>query len=190
MSISVVLRKLLWAATKLGQGNFFTGVCHSVNGECVCQVHPPGTRYPPGPRCPPRPRYTHLGPGTPSGPDQVHPPGTRYTPRPSGTRYTPPRTRYTPPKIRPTSGRYASYWNAFLFSVFLFLITLCFLINHAFNGNGKKYFDSGWNLTKTTRRKCLIKPLPKKERLKNISRAIQSRLNNCRIMNCKSYHCY
>ena len=43
--------------------------------------------------------------------DQVHPPGPG----------TPPGTRYTPGscacwEIRATSGRYASYWNAFLFS--------------------------------------------------------------------------
>ena len=87
------------------------------------QVHPlgPGTS--------PRTRYTPQ--------DQVHPlPRTRYTPLP-GTRYTP-RTRYTPQgpgtplrdqvhppisacwEIQTTSGRYASYWNAFLF----FRITL------------------------------------------------------------------
>ena len=44
-------------------------------------------------------------------------PGTRYTPR---ARYTP-QTRYTPRssaywEIRATSGRYASCWNAFLFT--------------------------------------------------------------------------
>ena len=63
--------------------------------------------------------------GTPS-PGQVHPPPGRYTPK-AGTppgqvhplgRYTPP-GRYTPRakcyEIRSMSGRYASYWNAFLF---------------------------------------------------------------------------
>ena len=75
----------------LGQGNIFAPVCHSVQG---------GT-------CP----------GTPT-PQQVQLPG-RYSP-PAGTppgRYTP--QAGTPPAamhagIRSTSGRYASYWNAFL----------------------------------------------------------------------------
>ena len=76
----------------LGQGNIFAPVCHSV----------------------------HRGGGTWAGtPQQVQPPG-RYTPR-AGTppgRYTP--WAGTPPwamhaGIRSTSGRYTSYWNAFLF---------------------------------------------------------------------------
>ena len=94
------------------------------------QVHPPG-RYTPGqvhpllqagtppkqvhPQAgkPPLGRYTLLGrytsqAGTP--PWQVHPPG-RYTPSQAGT---PPRSSACW-EIRTTSGRYASYWNAFLF---------------------------------------------------------------------------
>ena len=59
-------------------------------------AHPPGTRYTP------RTRYTPLGPGTP--------PETRYTPR---DQVHPPGTRYTGDGWR--CGRYASYWNAFLF---------------------------------------------------------------------------
>ena len=102
------------------------------------QVHPPDqvpprTRYtppwdqehPPRPGTPPGPG-THLpsppGPGTPHTRyipwDQVHPPGTRYISR---ARYTP-LGPGTPPsrhrecwEIRSTRGRYASYWNAFLF---------------------------------------------------------------------------
>ena len=91
------------------------------------QVHPPGTRYTPGPGTPP---------GADTSPDQVHPPGTMYTPRdqvhPPGTRYTPPgpgtlpwsrhRTsplrpwhQVHPPRYGHCCGRYASYWNAFLF---------------------------------------------------------------------------
>ena len=91
-------------------------------------------RYTPlGPGTPPQDQVHPLGSGTPPQ-DQVHPPGpgippgTRYTPQ---TRYTP-GTRYTlrdqvhppgpgtPPggsacqEIWATSGRHASYWNAFL----------------------------------------------------------------------------
>ena len=82
------------------------------------QVHP----LPPGPGAP-QTRYTPR-PGAPPW-DQVHPPGTRYTPlgpgTPPGTRYTPlgpgtpPGTRYTSPRYGHCCGRYASYWNAFLF---------------------------------------------------------------------------
>ena len=58
------------------------------------QVNPPGQVHPPGPG-------THTaGPGTPSG---------RYTPR-AGT----PSGSSACWEIRATSGRYASYWNAFL----------------------------------------------------------------------------
>ena len=94
---------LLPAATKLGQGNVFTGVCDSVQGVCVSGTSPQ-TRYtPPWDQVPPQDQVPP-GPGTP--PDQVHPPrpgtprlrpgtppGTRYSPRnqvhPPGTRYTP-----------------------------------------------------------------------------------------------------
>ena len=103
------------------------------------QVHPPGQLHPPG-------RYTPWQvPPASTPPGQVHPLG-RYTPwagTPPGKvhpkagtkhvrslgRYTPwqvhPPGRYTPRssacwEIRATSGRYASYWNAFLFLVFIY----------------------------------------------------------------------
>ena len=95
-------RLLLRAATKLGQGNKFTGVCLSTrgggylvrswgvnlvwSGGCVPGRHPPGPATPPdqvplpGPGThPPRTRYT-----TP--PDQVPPPG--YGQRAAGTHPT------------------------------------------------------------------------------------------------------
>ena len=93
------------------------------------QVSPPGPGTPPRDQVHPQTKYTPLGPGTPpkpgtppSGPGT--PPGQGTPPR---TRYNPPKTRYTPGtrythhgstacwEIRATSGRYASYWNAFLF---------------------------------------------------------------------------
>ena len=99
------------------------------------QVHPsgPGTHPPPEQVHPPGPG-TPLGPGTPSesgthppGPDT--PPGTRYTATPPQTRHTPwdqvhPQTSACW-EIRATSGRYASYWNAFLFlSIFTYPLLL------------------------------------------------------------------
>ena len=72
---------LLPAATKLGQGNIFTGVSLSTGGregclpQCMLGYTPPGADTPP------------------------HPPGADFS-------------------IRSTSGRYASYWNAFLFFFF------------------------------------------------------------------------
>ena len=92
---------LLPAAMKLGQGNIFTGVCLSTGGRGVClsacwDTHPPR-------------------PDTP--PDQAPPP--EQTPRADPPRdQTPPRPGIPPREadcsIRLTSGRYASYWNAFL----------------------------------------------------------------------------
>ena len=66
----------------------------------------------------PRTRYTPPGPGTNplpdqvlTPPDQVHPLWTRYTPLDQ----VPPQSSACW-EIRATSGRYASYWNAFLLS--------------------------------------------------------------------------
>ena len=115
---------LLPAATKLVQGNIFTSVCQEfcpqegipglVPGGCTWSG-PRGVYLadPTGPGTPP-------GPGTPLPdqvhplPDQVHPTGPGTSPQ---TRYPPP-DQVHPPRIRTTSGRYASYWNAFLLFVF------------------------------------------------------------------------
>ena len=87
----------------------FTGGGASVHAG----MPPPRTTYPPD-YVPPR---DYVPPQT------TYPPGLRTTPRdyvPPGTTY-PPGLRTPPPpaadsSIRSTSGRYASYWNAFLFS--------------------------------------------------------------------------
>ena len=100
------------AATKLGQGNVFTSVCLSTGGgRGVCLS---ACWDPPGPDTPP---------------DQAFPPGIRHPPKPGtppGSR--PPQTRHRPPEadcsIRLTSGRYASYWNAFLY----------YLLPHEYHG--------------------------------------------------------
>ena len=94
-----------------GQGYVFTRVCDSVHRGNLRAGRPPRQRKNP--------------------PDQADTPRTRQTP--PRTRQTPPQTRQTPPdqgdtpptrqtplreadsRIRSTSGRYASYWNAFLF---------------------------------------------------------------------------
>ena len=96
-----------------GQGNVFTGVCHSVNrGGVPDQAHPPSGRYtpragtpplwqvhPPGRYTPPSGRYT-------PSPWQVHPPSGRYTPL-AGTppgRYTPPLAGTPPWQVHPLAG--------------------------------------------------------------------------------------
>ena len=61
----------LTAATKLGQGNVFTGGCLSTGGvlpQCMLGYHPPEAEPPPGPV------------GHPPGPGS--PPRTRQTPTP------------------------------------------------------------------------------------------------------------
>ena len=68
----------LLAATKLGQGNVFTGICDSVNGGVSASVHagippPPGSRHPPRSRPP--------GADTPLGGDtplEQTTPGSRH----------------------------------------------------------------------------------------------------------------
>ena len=104
-----------------GQGNIFAPVCHYVHrGEGVVshkvlrqrQNPPPGQGTHPQSR-PPPPDQTH----TPL--NQTPPPQTRHTPpldkAHPPTRHSPPPPREADSGIRSTSGRYASYWNAFLF---------------------------------------------------------------------------
>ena len=117
-------------AAKLGQGNVFTGVCDSVNRgalpQCMLGYH----NHPPRADTPPQSRH-HLQsrhpPGADTPPEQTHPPGPdtpqsrhAHTPRPD-----------TPPEadsgIRSTSGRYASYWNAFLLLTVFFFLRFLFL---------------------------------------------------------------
>ena len=104
--------------TKFSKGMFLhLSVSHSVHrGWAVPGQVPPGTRYTPS-----QDQVHLLGPGTFTR--QV--PG-RY-PLGPGTLPNPPRDQVhplagTPPssacwEIRATSGRYASYWNAFLFNL-------------------------------------------------------------------------
>ena len=92
-----------------GQGNIFTPVCHYVHREgglpqCMLGYHPPREQTPPGA-------------DYPSGADT---PGSRHPPDQTPREQTPPPRDQTPPReadssIWSTSGRYASYWNAFFF---------------------------------------------------------------------------
>ena len=114
---------LLPAATKLGQGNIFTSVCQEFcpqGGEGVClsacwDTPPWEQTLPPEQTSPPPSRH--------SLPQSRHPPGadTPLEQTPPREQTAPPQSRHPlpPPReaycsIRSTSGRYASYWNAFL----------------------------------------------------------------------------
>ena len=89
-------------------------VIHSVDrgGVCLsaCWDTPLGADTPPQSRHNPQSRHPPRADTPPHR--SRHPPGTKYTP--SGTKYTP---READSSIRSTSGRYTSYWNAFLFSL-------------------------------------------------------------------------
>ena len=123
------LLKLLPAATKLGQGNVFTSVCLSTGGRGVsASVHagiPPKDQTPPGPGTHPpgpgthphRPDTPHPGADNPPGTDTHPPPGADPPDQAPPPDQTPPLPREADCSIRLTSGRYASYWNAFLFTI-------------------------------------------------------------------------
>ena len=93
----------------MGQGNVFTGVYDSVHigglPQYMLGYPPPPEQTPPpqsrGSRSPPE--QTPPGSRHPLPPDQTHPSGSR------------PPQREADSGIRSTSGRYASYWNAFLY---------------------------------------------------------------------------
>ena len=124
---------LLPAATKLGQGNVFTGVCDSVHrGGVSASVHagipPPRSRHPPS-RHPPRadtPPKTRppLGADTPQ--DQTPPRSRHPTQRPDPPRNRhPPWSRHSPRTRHPPGSRLLHTvnerpvrinWNAFLFA--------------------------------------------------------------------------
>ena len=63
-------------ATKLEQGNVFTGVCDSVHGGGCLHQAPPPKQTPPGEQTPPRDQTHLLQSRHPPGPDTPPPPGT------------------------------------------------------------------------------------------------------------------
>ena len=93
------LMQYLPAATKLGQGNVFTGICDSVNrGGCLPQCM---LGYPPRVDTP-------LGADTPA--QEQTPPRSRHTP-PEQTpppEHTPPQSRHPPGKQTPAYGQRAA----------------------------------------------------------------------------------
>ena len=115
------------------------GVCLSACWDTTTTQSPLWADNPPRSRTPPRPdtpRTRHpLGEDTPleqNPPDQTPPPPRSRTPPPDHIPHPPYQTPPTPPgpdtsleadtpsreadsSIRSTRGRYASYWNAFLF---------------------------------------------------------------------------
>ena len=95
--IHALAMKSILITTKLGQGYVFTGICDSVHrGGSPAGRTPPWQGDPPGKEVD---RENTPGKETPLG---RTPPPSRETPQ-----------GRPPPAIR--SGRYASYWNAFLF---------------------------------------------------------------------------
>ena len=120
-----------------GQGNIFTPVCHSFcsQGWGSASVHAgiptPLGADPPGPGRPPREQTHPPGPGRPPWEQTHHPPPPRPG-RPPKRQKHPPRPLPTPREadssIRSTSGRYLSYWNAFLSNdFFMQMPTSCFI---------------------------------------------------------------
>ena len=111
------------------EGYVFTGVCLSTGGRgCLpqCMVgYTPQSRHPPGSRHPPRadtPQSRHPPEQTP--PEQTPPEQTPWADTPqeqtppradTPLEQTPPGSRPPPPRDGHCCGRYASYWNAFLF---------------------------------------------------------------------------
>ena len=96
---------LLPAATKLGQGNVFTGVCDSVHRgglpQCMLGYHPPPQTKPPREQTPPpgtRPPWEQT---PPPGADTPHPPGSR----PPLSRHTPQEQTPSPPEQTPPGSR-------------------------------------------------------------------------------------
>ena len=136
------------------------GVCLSACWDTTLrdQADPPRPgRHPPWDQASPQTRQTPLGPG--------RPPRTRQTPLPPGPgtapwdQADPPRPGRPPPpreadsSIRSTSGRYASYWNAYLFiimtkSLFFLNSTLCFWYLYNFSKESKKSLQHKVTITK------------------------------------------
>ena len=91
-------------ATKVGQGNIFTGICLSAGGRGVCLS-----------ACWDMPNRPDTNPPRSRPLEQTHPPRSRHPPEQTTPGSRPHPRQEADFSIRSTSGRYASYWNAFLF---------------------------------------------------------------------------
>ena len=102
--LETLILAFLPPATKLGQGNVFTGICDSFNRGVSVSVHagipPPRSRHPPGIDPPgadtpqeQTPRGEQTPPWEQTPPSSRHSPGTDTHPR----EQTPPRSRHHPP---------------------------------------------------------------------------------------------
>ena len=122
-----------------GQGNIFAPVCHSVHRGGVClgacwdttppEQTPPRSRHPPK-QTPPGSRHPPEADTPQADTPQSRPPQSRHT-HPSPRADTPqadtPQSRPPPEAdsgIQSMSGRYASYWNAFLLIIVFFLFCI------------------------------------------------------------------
>ena len=108
----------------------------STGGSASVQKYPPppGKEAPPGRKHPPEgstPRRKHPWEGSTPPPRRKHP-LEGSTPR----KEAPP-----PPGIRSMSGRYASYWNAFLFMIYA--NDLCLLLRVISTSMQRKFFSIG-----------------------------------------------
>ena len=88
----------------------------------------PGTHLPPREKTPPWNRHPHPGAGSPPGadpprsrPPRAGPPWSRHPPQEQAPPWIRPPQRSACWEIRATSGRYASYWNAIMLELFLYL---------------------------------------------------------------------
>ena len=114
-----ILHRVVWlflpAATKLGQGNVFTGVCDSVNrgGVCLSACWWDTTTTTTHPRIRPPP-LEQISPLEQTPPPEQTPPGLDR-PEQTPPDQTPPREADS--RIQSPSGRYTYYWNAFLLKI-------------------------------------------------------------------------
>ena len=106
----------LWVTIINLTKEIITHVCHSVHEGGSTKENPLPGRAPPREQTPPQTRQTPPDQADPPSPPEQTPP--RPGRHPPDQTDTPSRTRQTPPEadssIRSTSGRYTSYWNAFL----------------------------------------------------------------------------
>ena len=114
LKVIIFYFNLLPSATKLRRLCFYTclSFCSQWGSASVHAGIPPGPRTPPRDQAhPPEqtpPGSRHLPPGA-DIPRADNPPGSRHPPPLSSREQTP------PPRNGYCCGRYASYWNAFLF---------------------------------------------------------------------------